>query len=291
MYKVEKGRVGEYEVFILIDESSGARVKVVPERGGIVTGFEVDNNEIFYMDNLTLNDSKKNVRGGNPVLFPICGGLENGSYNHEGKSYNMGNHGLVRNFPWQVTDIKEEECAEIILSIKSNEEMKKKYPFDFEVIFKYSLKGNTLSIKQEYINKGPNQMPMYAGFHPYFNISDKNSLEYGIDAETFMDADSKNIEKYQGNIELKGEDVCKIILDAKGNSVYLYDRNFKRKISMEYSSEFKYIVLWTVEGKDFLCLEPWMALPNAMNTGKDLYMIPPFESFSANLSITCTHGE
>jgi galactose mutarotase-like enzyme len=289
MYKVNKGRLGNYESYILVDENSGSKVTVIPERGGIISGFEVDNQNVLYLDMETFNDPAKNIRGGNPVLFPTCGLTENNSYEYEGKKYSIGNHGLVRSYPWNVEDTLTEDGAGIIISITSNDEMKEKYPFDFEIVYKYILKGSTITIEQSYKNKSNKPMPMYAGFHPYFNVSGRNAVEYGINATKLWDTREKSILDYNGKIEFPDEDTSKIILDAKGNSLWFYDEKLKRKISMEYGEDFKYIVIWSVKGKDFVCVEPWMAMANAMNTGKNLHIIQPGEILNEQFSINCSH--
>jgi galactose mutarotase-like enzyme len=34
-------------------------------------------------------------------------------------------------------------------------------------------------------------------------------------------------------------------------------------------------VIWTLPGKDFVCLEPWTAPANALNSGESLLIVPP----------------
>jgi len=58
----------------------GDRLRVVPRRGGLVTGWLCHGpwgeREILYFDADRFADPSKSVRGGIPVLFPICGGLQ-----------------------------------------------------------------------------------------------------------------------------------------------------------------------------------------------------------------------
>lgn len=57
----------------------GDRLRVVPDRGGLVTGWLCQGpwgaREILHVDAERFADPAKSVRGGIPVLFPICGGL------------------------------------------------------------------------------------------------------------------------------------------------------------------------------------------------------------------------
>lgn len=61
----------QYFTYILTDEATGAKVEIVPERGGIATSWQINGQEIFYLDQERFTDPTLTVRGGNPVLFPV----------------------------------------------------------------------------------------------------------------------------------------------------------------------------------------------------------------------------
>jgi len=54
-------------------------IKFCPERGGIITNWVSDGNEILYFDETRFMDKTKSIRGGIPILFPICGNLNTSS--------------------------------------------------------------------------------------------------------------------------------------------------------------------------------------------------------------------
>ena len=54
-------------------------IKFCPERGGVITNWVSENNEIIYLDEKRFLDKTKSIRGGIPILFPICGNLNNSS--------------------------------------------------------------------------------------------------------------------------------------------------------------------------------------------------------------------
>ena len=58
-----------------VHPNSGDRLRLVPERGGLVTEWLCNGRELLYFDQLRFADPTKSVRGGIPVLFPICGNL------------------------------------------------------------------------------------------------------------------------------------------------------------------------------------------------------------------------
>tara|TARA_Y100001978_G_scaffold26787_1_gene22864 strand:- start:889 stop:1161 length:273 start_codon:yes stop_codon:yes gene_type:complete len=54
-------------------------INFCPARGGIVTNWVLNDHQILYFDNERFLDKTKSIRGGIPILFPICGNLENKS--------------------------------------------------------------------------------------------------------------------------------------------------------------------------------------------------------------------
>lgn len=61
-------------------------IKFCPERGGVITNWVSNGNEILYFDEKRFMDKTKSIRGGIPILFPICGNL-NTSNSLFGKDY------------------------------------------------------------------------------------------------------------------------------------------------------------------------------------------------------------
>jgi len=46
-------------------------IKFCPERGGVITNWVSDGNEILYFDETRFMDKTKSIRGGIPILFPF----------------------------------------------------------------------------------------------------------------------------------------------------------------------------------------------------------------------------
>ena len=59
-------------------------IRVVPERGGLITEWLSEGKELLYFDFERFLDKDKSIRGGIPILFPICGDLSEG-YSIAGK--------------------------------------------------------------------------------------------------------------------------------------------------------------------------------------------------------------
>lgn len=275
-----------YMLYELKEPSSSSRVLVCPERGGIVISCELHGTELFYLDRATFDNPTSNIRGGNPVLFPICGPVKDSVYEWNGRTYRMNQHGVARNFPWEVVSISTEGEASITLRLRANEMTLEAYPFDFELLFTYALVNGELHTRQTYRNAGNNgSMPFYAGFHPYFAIEGGKNIPYETDATSYVDYND-NVEKpYNGRIDLEHrvESVC--LLEAKSSEIAFPVRE-GMNVRMRYDDIFKYVVFWSVKDRPFVCVEPWMAMPLEMNRREELVMVEPGEELHANLAIS-----
>lgn len=286
MYQLNVYKDNGLDVYELIDSENTSWLKVVPERGGIIIGFGVDGDEVLFLNKETLYDTEKNIRGGIPILFPISGQLENGEYEWNGHVYQMKNHGVARNQPWEVIETKTEETqASITLGFKSNEETRKSYPYDFEVIFTYTLTKNQLTIDQQYKNHSDSDMPIYAGFHPYFKTTSKD-LNYETDAKTYLDYNDMKINEIHGSLDLTNKKESFVLLDAIKNEISFELPDLKKTISLTYGNEFKYIVLWTEKDQEFVCVEPWMAKTNELNQKEELVLIQPSEVLKTTVNVS-----
>lgn len=276
----------KYKIYELIDAESNSYVKVCPERGGIIIGLGINDTEMLYLDKDTFYDLNSSIRGGIPILFPLCGQLPEGKYELNGFEYSMKNHGLARINNWQVIDKSTGDSASITIKFESDDNTKKSYPFDFEFILKYSLKGSKLNISHEFKNKSDNIMPMSIGYHPYFNVKDKNSVYYHTNATKLLDSNDMKIKPYsRENIDISESVESKLLLDHIGNTFSFNLKDLNRKVTFNYDHYFKYMVVWSVIGKDFICVEPWSAQNSSLYTKKDLININPNEELTMNLSM------
>jgi galactose mutarotase-like enzyme len=284
MYKVIESFEQDYKIYELTDTETNSWVKVAPERGGIIFSYGVQGEELLYLNEETFFNEDKNVRGGIPILFPISGQLANGTYEWEGKTYTMSNHGFARNASWEVIGQETDNRASLSIRITSNEQTKLSYPFDFTVIFTYVLEGGKLTIKQEYNNASQSPMPIYPGFHPYFKTNEKN-LAYETDATKYYDYNDDQVKQFTGRVDLTNLKESVVFLDSNDSSISFGDPAEKKRIKLSYGEQFKYIVLWTESGNEFVCVEPWMAKTDELNRKEELVMIDGNESLEIEFNI------
>ncbi|KOP26416.1 aldose epimerase [Hapalosiphon sp. MRB220] len=276
----------QYKTYILTDETANSQLEVVPERGGIITRWRTQGQEILYLDTERFANPELSVRGGIPVLFPICGNLPENSYTYNGKQYTLKQHGFARDLPWQVTDQVSQNAASFTLTLNSNEQTRAVYPFDFQVSFSYKIQGNSLEIQQQYTNLSLEAMPFSFGFHPYFLIQDKTQLEFEIPASEYQDQRSKETHAFDGKFDFNQDEIDVAFKQPSSQVASVSDNSRKLKLTLEYDNIFSTLVFWTLKGKDFYCLEPWSAPRNAINTGENLTILQPGATCAASVRIS-----
>jgi galactose mutarotase-like enzyme len=276
----------QYKTYILSTPNNEATLEVVPERGGIITRWQVQGKEILYLDAERFTKPEMTVRGGNPILFPICGNLPDNTYTYNGKTYTLKQHGFARDLPWQVTDQSTENAASITLTLASSDQTRTLYPFDFQLDFTYTLKGNTLATHQRYTNHSSEVMPFSAGFHPYFTVSDKTQLQFDIPSTEFQNHRTQAIEGFSGKFDFEQDEIDVAFRELSRHSATVTDLSQATRLTLTYSPVFSTLVFWTIKGKEYYCLEPWTAGRNALNTGDRLIHLDPKASFETTFDLT-----
>jgi Galactose mutarotase and related enzymes len=259
-------------------------VDVCPERGGMVTAFHTSDEDVLFMNDATLFDLSKNVRGGIPVLFPIAGQLTDKKYQWNGATYSMANHGFVRTRALTIAGkTADAQHAALTLSFSATEETKASYPFDFELLLTYELADGKLSIHEKISNKSAEPMPVYPGYHPYFNIGNKQ-VSLKSKATKYLDYNDNKEKPFNGTIDLNGLKESVVLLDGEDTQI-VAAFNEGKKLVINQDPKYKYTVLWVQGDAHFVCIEPWTAKTNALNNDPDgLIQIGPNEPLSLAVS-------
>lgn len=260
------------ETVVLRDETADATVALAPSRGGIVTRFFVGDRPVLYLDESTLLDPSKNIRGGVPVLFPSPGALEGGRFRHGGTAGAMKQHGFARQRAWAVG--RQDESS-VTLTLESDEVTRAQFPWDFALRFRYWLEGTRLHITQHVENRSASAMPFAMGFHPYFFVPDGEKAKTSIatTATRAFDNTTKTDRPLAGPIDLT---LAEVDLHLDEHATLRLPDGYRVVVSA--SPEFRRWVLWTLRSRDFVCLEPWTAAGDALNTGDGLIVLPPGHS-------------
>jgi len=270
----------DQEIFVFqLDKNN--YIKFCPNRGGVITNWVSEGNEIFYFDEKRFMDKTKSIRGGIPILFPICGNL-NTSSSVFGKDFlQLTQHGFARDLQWQYS-LNENEKS-LILTLNESKKTKKYYPFDFELKLEVFLKINCLEFEITIFNKTDNAMPINFGLHPYFNISDFKNLEFIVNPLNCQNQEKNIISNTLD--ELKNVNLgVDLLMYSSGRSSFR-DKIYKREVTLNHPYPFDIGVIWSDPPRRMICLEPWTSPRNSFVDGLRNIMIPSNDSKSLNASI------
>ena len=254
------------------------------------------------------NESGEFWGGHAPLLFPHCGRILNSEYTYDGKKYEMGNHGFARKCEFEL--ISHSEC-EVTLSLKSSEETRKEYPFDFELKAEYKVVKNTVFANFTVQNSDKKSLPYMFGWHPGFNLDDRNGaktedfyIDFGDVTEcachplqngSFVSPSSYTYSLPDGKYQLSEEENARegtMIFVGTGNRARLFSPIAKHGVELSYSENIPYFCIWKWESADakYICLEPWSDVPGDGVTPenfetKKMSRLPAGESSTYSYSI------
>jgi galactose mutarotase-like enzyme len=272
--------------YYLEDDQSLSRLAIVPERGGIVTEWTVQGQPILYFDHERFRDPSLSIRGGIPILFPICGNLPNNQYRTSGQNYPLKQHGFARDLPWTVIDQQTQTCASLDLKLSASDTTLTVFPFAFELVMSYQLRGNTLRLQQRIANLGADRMPFSLGLHPYFFCREKESLQLHIPGTEYLDQQTGKTHPYHGTLNLNQPELDLAFTQIHQRQMGFTDQSRHIHLEITFSDLYQTLVFWTVQNKDYVCLEPWSAPRNALNTGTQLSWVEPFSAMEAWVEFT-----
>ena len=227
-----------------------------------------------------------------PILFPFAGRLKNAEYFYRGNTYKMQIHGFAR-----VSDysLKLAGDKNLVLYLKSNDETKKIYPFDFKLTVSYKLVGKKIKLSVCVENTGEEVLPYAFGWHPGFilptdegqdiedyavKFKNKTTLTRALTVGTVDD--ERLFEEYplkNGEYKLNEKEIydcdTMIFLDA-GNEVTLKAKGHPYKLKMTWSDNLPVLCLWKIAKSEakFICIEPWTHLVARGKGANDLEARP-----------------
>jgi len=265
------GRKGD--LIELSDDGGPSAVTIAPERGAIVTRFRVGDRDLLFMDESTLADRTKNVRGGVPLLFPSPGRLAGDHFEHAGRSGSMKQHGFARDVAWTVDALSTEDAAQAALGITSTDATRAMYPWDFRLAVTYTLRGPRLRLEATVQNTGTEPLPFAFGIHPYFLVHDKAGAAIATKATRAFDNVTKTTVPFHG-FDLTAKEVDLHLVDH-GSTDSALTWGDGARLAIRASPELRRWVVWTLAGRDFVCVEPWSAPADALNSGESLLELAP----------------
>jgi galactose mutarotase-like enzyme len=262
-----------YPTYVLSDQAAQTRLEVVPERGGLITRWQLQGEDILYFDAERFANPALSVRGGIPILFPICGNLPDNQFVDQGQVYSLKQHGFARDLPWTVTEQNVQGGASLTLVLNSDDRTRAQYPFDFQLAFTYRLQGQTLTLQQRVTNGSDRPMPFSLGLHPYFAVADKSQLEFELPVHQYRDQKTQEQHPYRGGFDWAADELDLAFRPLSGYRATVVDRQRGHRLTLTWDPAYSTLVFWTLSDKPYYCLEPWTAPRNALNTGEDRLLL------------------
>lgn len=213
-----------------------------------------------------------------PVLFPFVGKCTGGHYIHDGKQYQMGQHGFARDMEFAFAGQTENSITHVL---KSTEETFAKYPFHFELKITHVIDGKKLMVQWEVKNTGDDKMYFSIGGHPAFNVPvrpGEKKTDYFV---TFGENDTTlpylrvDLSCAAADIEnpktlVLEEHKLKITEDLFEQDALIFDEHAVKKAGLAFPDGTPYVTMtceeipsfgvWSMPMPDtpFVCLEPWI---------------------------------
>ena len=264
--------------------ATGDELRIVPERGGLVTGWRSGGEEWLYFDAERYADPTKSIRGGIPVLFPICGGLAGSP---------LPQHGFARDLPWQLEELAAADGASagpgVRLKLVDTDATRAVFPHAFSLELDYRLSPGCLVITARVSNTSAAAspaLPFSLGLHPYLAVQDLATVRLEGLPERCFDHIPMAEAATAGQLERLTTGVD--FLAHPSGAVRLVDAaapSGGRWIAMETQAPLDLAVVWTEPPRPMVCLEPWTAPRGAMASGDRLLQVQPGET----LELACTY--
>ena len=224
-----------------------------------------------------------------PILFPIVGVLKDGKAESAEGTVSLARHGLARLNQFEVV---EKSNSSVTLQLKSTEETRESYPYDFELRLIFSVAGDTLTQTYEVTNPANVVLPFTLGAHPAFNIPIPGVKTTALDQYHLLF--TRSWTSYGPSITDEG--LCdyttpqRLIVDSdmlplswdlidREKTITLEDvpdRRITLAANAEASSEthgiqidfegFDYLGIWSAApGCPFVALEPWCGIADTVD--------------------------
>lgn len=227
-----------------------------------------------------------------PVLFPMCGGLRENKFTHNGLEYILGKHGFAKESVFEVEKLTETRA---VLLLKSNGETLKVYPWDFELRAIFQLSGSRISVTYEVKNSSNETMYFSIGGHEGYACP--GGIEnYDIVFEREEDLNTCELDGSMlsgtSHTVLRGSRVLPlyeryfsidalVFKDVKSRFVTLRNRITGVETAVDFNG-CDTLLVWTKPGAEFVCIEPWTAAPPAVGSDYELKNKEGITALSAN---------
>lgn len=220
-----------------------------------------------------------------PVLFPIVGALKNDTYYIGQTPYQLGRHGFARDRDFSLTG---ESPSELIFSLTDDDATFARFPFRFRFDIIYHLAERGLNVTYRVKNTGNEKMYFSVGGHPAFRVPflpDTQYMDYYLEFEKeeyvnrwpiseagLIESQSETLLEHESRLSLSKELFYRdalVLKDLQSEAVSLRCRGREEKFTVRFSG-FPYLGIWAARDADFVCIEPWCGIADAVDSDQQL---------------------
>lgn len=272
---------------IITGKDNKITAEILPDFGGLLTSLKVGSREIFYTDEKLIK-AHETRGGGNPILFPICGTLKNNQYEYEGETYHMNPHGFAKVLRWKVD--KSVEADDFLrIYCEQNADTMEMYPFEFRLEMEFSFTEHGIMINQRVNNLSDKDMPFFSGYHPFFAVEDISRTRIKLQGEKYHHFETDEIlplNYVDGYIDVDITlNIDDVFYGIKGSECII-DMADEGTIVLKFDDCIKNFVIWREKDAKLICVEPWIACPDALNSNKkDIIIVGAKDCFEYKFSI------
>ncbi len=236
--------------------------------------------------------------GRSPLLFPIVGGLWNGTYRLDGKEYKLPKHGFVRRAPWHVANVGSDSVS---LDFCSTVGTFEQYPFAFRLTVTYTLRGARLTAELRVDNLSAREMFFQIGGHPALNLPEWNEAD-SVDGYLKLEGNPVHLlrageqgctENEQYPVPFDADGLIPLSVETFSHEALIFNDkqvsaatllNKQKQPVARVESSAPVWLFWSPQGvhTPFVCCEPWYGLCDHKGFEGDVAERPYMNRLGAN---------
>jgi galactose mutarotase-like enzyme len=235
-----------------------------------------------------------------PVLFPIVGRLKDDTLRHDGRSYRLTQHGFARDRRFAWLNRSAVACR---LVLHEDADTRAIYPFAFRLEIAFMLDDDSLEQRFTVTNPGREVLPASLGAHPGFAWPLAEGVEKAAHVLEFAEPEAGPVRRLADGLlreapeptPIMGETLAldpadAVILPEPVSQSVRYTAPGAPTIELAWEG-FRQLGIWSREGGNFLCIEPWHGTASPADFDGEfadkpgLMLIPPGERRTLSMRI------
>jgi len=239
-------------------------------------------------------------KGRAPHLFPICGRLRDNKYIYDGKEYSLLSHGFAKKMVFEAEKLSD---ISAVFTLHETQETLADYPFAFELKIKYTLDGRKIDV--EYSVNNTNEKDMYfsigahegymceAGLEEYYIEFDKNvTLDSYTVVGPIINHETTRILENSNILPIKNEYFkvdALVFKDIDFDGLTIKKNDGTHNVRVDFKG-FENLLIWTIPGAPYICIEPWFGFPDFDDTDYIFETKVGIQKLAPKQTFNCVHS-